>query len=117
MAPEVFRHELYNNKVDVYSWAMIAYQLAEGLPPFWNMDPIEAARAAALEHRRPAWGPTSRGGEVVSVALTLATGADACCRGAPAQLGTRGGSQSGQSARYSRRRAVHRACVRCRALV
>ncbi len=66
MAPEVFRHELYNNKVDVYGWAMIAYQLAEGLPPFWNMDPIQAARAAALEHKRPHWGPVSRAGELVS---------------------------------------------------
>ncbi len=27
MAPEVFRHELYNHKVDQYAFAMIAYQL------------------------------------------------------------------------------------------
>jgi hypothetical protein len=27
MAPEVFRHELYNHKVDQYSFAMIAYQV------------------------------------------------------------------------------------------
>lgn len=26
MAPEVFRHEPYNNKVDVYAYAMIVFQ-------------------------------------------------------------------------------------------
>jgi len=69
MAPEVFRHELYNNKVDVYSWAMIAYQLFEGLPPFWSMDPVEAARAAALEHLRPQWGRLNRHEQVVPAQL------------------------------------------------
>ncbi|MEW5309905.1 MAG: hypothetical protein WDW38_001748 [Sanguina aurantia] len=34
MAPEVFRHEPYNLKVDVYSYAMIAFQLFEGCIPF-----------------------------------------------------------------------------------
>jgi serine/threonine protein kinase len=66
MAPEVFRHELYNNKVDVYSWAMIAYQLLEGKPPFWMLDPVEAARTAAVDGRRPEWGPVNRRGDVVS---------------------------------------------------
>ncbi len=61
MAPEVFRHEQYNNKVDVYGFAMIAYQLFEGSPPFYNYDPVEAARAAALEHKRPQWGVNKKG--------------------------------------------------------
>lgn len=64
MAPEVFRHELYNNKVDVYGFAMIAYQLFEGLPPFWQLDPVEAARAAAMDHKRPEWAHVNRRGEV-----------------------------------------------------
>ena len=34
MAPEVFRHEPYNNKVDVYSFGMILYQLIEGVVPY-----------------------------------------------------------------------------------
>lgn len=29
MAPEVFRHEPYNSRVDVYSFSMIVYQLFE----------------------------------------------------------------------------------------
>ncbi|CAG9464939.1 unnamed protein product [Pedinophyceae sp. YPF-701] len=53
MAPEVFRHEPYNNKVDIYAYAMIMYQLFEGAPPFHNMDPIDAAKAACLEGKRP----------------------------------------------------------------
>lgn len=69
MAPEVFRHEPYNNKVDVYSFAMICFQLFEGVPPFWNMDPIEAARGAALKNLRPQWGPTNRHDQVVPLKL------------------------------------------------
>ena len=52
----VFRHELYNHKVDQYSFAMIAYQLAEGVAPFWLSDPIEAAKMAAVHGERPKWG-------------------------------------------------------------
>ncbi len=32
MAPEVFRHEPYNSRVDVYSYSMIVYQLFEVRP-------------------------------------------------------------------------------------
>lgn len=53
MAPEVFRHEPYNFKVDVYSFSMIAFQLFEHSPPFAGMDPVEAAKHAALHDRRP----------------------------------------------------------------
>lgn len=34
MAPEVFRHEPYNQNVDVYSFAMIIFQLFETSVPF-----------------------------------------------------------------------------------
>jgi serine/threonine protein kinase len=62
MAPEVYRHEPYNSKVDVYSFSMIAFQLLEGYPPFWTMDPIQAARRAAIEGLRPEWGAFNRCG-------------------------------------------------------
>jgi hypothetical protein len=42
--PQVFRHEPYNLKVDVYSFAMIVFQLFECTVPFAGMDPVEAAR-------------------------------------------------------------------------
>ena len=50
MAPEVFRHEIYNEKVDVYAFAMIFYELLEGIPPFIDHDPISAATKAAIGH-------------------------------------------------------------------
>lgn len=65
MAPEVFRHEPYNHKVDVYAFAMICYQLFEGLPPFWEYDPVTAARAAAIDRQRPSWNYFSQHGQKV----------------------------------------------------
>jgi serine/threonine protein kinase len=53
MAPEVFLHEPYNTKVDVYSFAMICYQLFEGAVPFEGTDPVQAARNAAMHRQRP----------------------------------------------------------------
>lgn len=60
MAPEVFRHEPYNTKVDVYSFAMILYQLVETTTPFAGSDPVEAARAAAMQGTRPTFGPKTK---------------------------------------------------------
>lgn len=53
MAPEVFRHEPYNSSVDVYSYSMILFQLVEGSHPFSGMDPISAAKNAAMADLRP----------------------------------------------------------------
>lgn len=53
MAPEVFRHEPYNSSVDVYSYSMIMYQLFESQPPFSGMDPVTAAKNAAMYDLRP----------------------------------------------------------------
>ena len=41
------------HQVDVYSFSMIAYQLFELQPPFAGMDPVDAARKAALAEERP----------------------------------------------------------------
>lgn len=40
-------------QVDVYSFAMILFQLFEHMPPFAGVDPVEAAKAAALDNKRP----------------------------------------------------------------
>ena len=54
MAPEVFRHEEYNEKVDVYSFALIVYWMLTGCRPFQDIvNPVEAAKAAALKDRKP----------------------------------------------------------------
>lgn len=69
MAPEVFRHEPYNSKVDVYAFAMIAYELFEGRKPFGSIHPVEAARRACMDNIRPKWGTVNRFGKVVPVEL------------------------------------------------
>ena len=53
MAPEVFLHEPYNTKVDVYSFPMICFQLFEGRMPYEGMDAVQAAKNAAMHRQRP----------------------------------------------------------------
>lgn len=53
MAPEVFRHEKYNEKVDVYSFAMILYYLFSGRPPWPTLPGYEAVRLASEDGDRP----------------------------------------------------------------
>ncbi|XP_074558149.1 serine/threonine-protein kinase VIK-like [Curcuma longa] len=47
MAPEVFKHRKYDKKVDVFSFAMILYEMLEGVPPFSAQKPYEAAKLVA----------------------------------------------------------------------
>ncbi|CAH9128971.1 unnamed protein product [Cuscuta epithymum] len=51
MAPEVFKHRRYDKKVDVYSFAMILYEMLEGDPPLSGHAPYDAAKYAAEGHR------------------------------------------------------------------
>lgn len=51
MAPEVFKHRRYDKKVDVFSFAMILYEMIEGDPPLANLEPYEAAKYVADGHR------------------------------------------------------------------
>ncbi|KAL8499049.1 hypothetical protein ACS0TY_022131 [Phlomoides rotata] len=51
MAPEVFNHRKYDKKVDVFSFAMILYEMLEGDSPMSNYEPYEAARYVAEGHR------------------------------------------------------------------
>jgi len=53
MAPEVFRYETYNEKVDVYSYAMIIYYIIAGHQPWPTMNGSKAAFTAAVEGNRP----------------------------------------------------------------
>jgi serine/threonine protein kinase len=53
MAPEVYRHEDYNHKVDVYAYGMILYHLFEGRAPFNLLDPMQAAVASSKKNMRP----------------------------------------------------------------
>ncbi|KAG5522420.1 hypothetical protein RHGRI_034561 [Rhododendron griersonianum] len=51
MAPEVFKHRKYDKKVDVFSFAMILYEMLEGDPPMSHYEPYEAAKYVAEGHR------------------------------------------------------------------
>lgn len=55
MAPEVFRHQPYNAKADVYSLAMVMYEMLAGRRPFGGMDACLAAMHAATDDLRPEW--------------------------------------------------------------
>ena len=46
MAPEVFRHEEYDESVDVYSFSMIFYYMLRGQPPFMALGGVDGAPAA-----------------------------------------------------------------------
>ncbi|KAK9696876.1 hypothetical protein RND81_08G002900 [Saponaria officinalis] len=52
MAPELFRNEAYDTKVDVFSFALILQEMIEGCPPFSSKDEKEAQRAYD-HHKRP----------------------------------------------------------------
>lgn len=56
MAPEAFLRKSYNTKVDVFSFAMILYEMFEGVPPFADEGDKEVAYRGAKEDRRPEFG-------------------------------------------------------------
>lgn len=53
MSPEIIRHESYSLKADVYSFAILCWQLLTREVPFANVSPLEAAGKVALELARP----------------------------------------------------------------
>merc|ERR1712087_194110 len=53
MAPEVLRHEPYDQKCDVYSFAILCWEMLTFRLPFEQKQPVQAAFAMALEGQRP----------------------------------------------------------------
>jgi serine/threonine protein kinase len=53
MAPEVIRHEEYDKRCDVYSFAILAWEMLTYRIPFEKLMPVEAAFAVAKEAKRP----------------------------------------------------------------
>ncbi|KAI5078236.1 hypothetical protein GOP47_0005907 [Adiantum capillus-veneris] len=53
MAPEILRGDAFDKSVDVYSFAMILYQMIEGSPPFVDKTEDEVLEAVAYNHERP----------------------------------------------------------------
>jgi hypothetical protein len=53
MAPELIRGDAYSNKVDVYSYAMILYEMAEGTRPYAGLKMDELFRRVVNSNARP----------------------------------------------------------------
>ena len=53
MAPEVIRHEPYSSKADVYSFAVILWQLLTHDEPFVDLEAADAANLVANNNLRP----------------------------------------------------------------
>ena len=53
MAPEVFEHSPYDKSVDVFSFAMMLYEMFEGVAPFDDKEAYEAATLVARDGARP----------------------------------------------------------------
>lgn len=57
MAPEVIRHEPYDQACDVYSFAMLLYEMLTLSIPFAHHTPVDAALAVACRGERPPLPP------------------------------------------------------------
>ncbi|MQM04460.1 hypothetical protein Taro_037255 [Colocasia esculenta] len=53
MAPEMIQHRPYNQKVDVYSFGIVLWELITGMLPFQNMTAVQAAFAVVNKGVRP----------------------------------------------------------------
>ncbi|CAA7033078.1 unnamed protein product [Microthlaspi erraticum] len=54
MAPEMIQHRPYTQKVDVYSFGIVLWELLTGMVPFQNMTAVQAAFAVVNRGVRPA---------------------------------------------------------------
>lgn len=57
VAPEVFRNEEYDTKVDVFSFALILQEMIEGRPPFSLKNEAEVPKVYASKERPPFRAP------------------------------------------------------------
>uniref|UniRef100_A0A7S0UPE4 Protein kinase domain-containing protein n=1 Tax=Polytomella parva TaxID=51329 RepID=A0A7S0UPE4_9CHLO len=55
MAPEVIRHEIYDQKADIWSWGVMLCECATGEAPYANeyLTPVQLALAVSGEEMRP----------------------------------------------------------------
>ncbi|KAG8659860.1 integrin-linked protein kinase 1 isoform X1 [Manihot esculenta] len=60
VAPEVYKNEEYDTKVDVFSFALILQEMIEGCPPFSTRPDIEVPKAYAANERPPFRAPAKR---------------------------------------------------------
>lgn len=60
MAPEVMRCESYSEKVDIYAFGLIMWQVATGLSPYAGMNKNDIFSRVARNHERPPINAISR---------------------------------------------------------
>ena len=53
MAPELFEKHDYTNKVDVYAYGMLLWEMVSGSSPFKGKNPLQIAYSVAKLHERP----------------------------------------------------------------
>lgn len=53
MAPEMIQHRPYTQKVDIYSFGIVLWELVTGMLPFQNMTAVQAAFAVVNKGARP----------------------------------------------------------------
>jgi len=53
MAPEIFEHQSYSLKVDVYSFGLVVWEIFSGQLVFSNLYPKDAAQEASRHNNRP----------------------------------------------------------------
>ncbi|KAF5943954.1 hypothetical protein HYC85_018031 [Camellia sinensis] len=58
VAPEVFKNEEYDTKVDVFSFALILQEMIEGCLPFYAKQENEVPKVYATKERPPFRAPT-----------------------------------------------------------
>lgn len=52
-APEIYKDEIFDRTVDVYSYGVMLYEMLEGVPPFHPKPAEEVAKMMCLEGKRP----------------------------------------------------------------
>ena len=57
MAPEVIRHGKYDASVDVYSFAIVLWEMLTGQMPYGHLSPVQAASAVVHNNLRPPISP------------------------------------------------------------
>ncbi|KAI7748040.1 hypothetical protein M8C21_028544, partial [Ambrosia artemisiifolia] len=53
VAPEIYNDELFDRRVDAYSFGLILYEMMEGVQPFHPKAPEEVARLMCVVNKRP----------------------------------------------------------------
>ncbi|XP_071689555.1 integrin-linked protein kinase 1-like [Rutidosis leptorrhynchoides] len=55
IAPEIYKDELFDRGVDVYSFGLILFEMMEGVQPFYPKAPEEAVKLMCLDVNRPSF--------------------------------------------------------------